>query len=261
MRLLETALDAGITHFDVARSYGDGAAEQALGQIARRRRREMTIVTKAGMAPPTLAGRVARRLGGARSAHRSGLFAPDQVARSVESSLRALATDHIDALLLHECEPEHVTEALILRLGRLISEGKIGAFGIATSSQATDELRRRWPQTWRVVQLADDPSLPLPAGGRSIFVTHSVVSGARLRERCSPAAELAIRAAMERNRSGVVLFSSCNPQHIQKNALLAERVMCPALAGSAVATCTGSADNQLRQARPLPRGPALAEAP
>ncbi|HYD73248.1 MAG TPA: aldo/keto reductase, partial [Candidatus Binatia bacterium] len=46
--LVETALDAGIRHIDVARSYGDGRTEALVGELARRRRAQMTIVTKAG---------------------------------------------------------------------------------------------------------------------------------------------------------------------------------------------------------------------
>jgi len=63
LTLLEFALDHGISHFDVARSYGDGRAETVIGALAKRRRREMTIVTKAGLAPPTSWARAARNWG------------------------------------------------------------------------------------------------------------------------------------------------------------------------------------------------------
>src|SRR3954470_5130549 len=52
VRLLETAFDAGVTHFDVARSYGYGEAESAVGEFLARHRGGVTITTKLGIAPP-----------------------------------------------------------------------------------------------------------------------------------------------------------------------------------------------------------------
>src|SRR5262245_58942461 len=53
VELLEAALDSGVSHVDTAPLYGWGEAEPLLGELARRRRSEMTIVTKVGLAPPT----------------------------------------------------------------------------------------------------------------------------------------------------------------------------------------------------------------
>src|SRR3954466_15030358 len=44
-RLLEAAFDAGISHFDTARSYGYGEAESALGDFIRGRREQVTVAT------------------------------------------------------------------------------------------------------------------------------------------------------------------------------------------------------------------------
>src|SRR3954447_9867374 len=51
LRLLETAFDAGITHFDVARSYGYYEAEPVLGEMIIARRDQVTM-SKAGILPP-----------------------------------------------------------------------------------------------------------------------------------------------------------------------------------------------------------------
>src|ERR1039457_4268717 len=52
--LLGTALDAGITHFDTARMYGEGLAERELGRFLKGNRRQVTIATKFGI--PAVSG-------------------------------------------------------------------------------------------------------------------------------------------------------------------------------------------------------------
>ena len=53
LRLLETAFEEGITHFDTAPLYGHGLAESLLGRFARSRRDALTITTKFGLVPKT----------------------------------------------------------------------------------------------------------------------------------------------------------------------------------------------------------------
>jgi hypothetical protein len=78
--LVRYAVDAGITHFDTAESYGDGASERTLGRALAGRRDRCTITTK------TLA---------AATASRASLM------EGLEASLRRLATDHVDVHLNH----------------------------------------------------------------------------------------------------------------------------------------------------------------
>src|SRR5436190_22196949 len=52
LRLLEVAYDAGITHFDTARSYGYGEAESVVGDFLARSRDNLTVTTKLGIVPP-----------------------------------------------------------------------------------------------------------------------------------------------------------------------------------------------------------------
>ncbi|MFN9548418.1 MAG: aldo/keto reductase [Cyanobacteriota bacterium] len=54
LRLLETAFDAGIRHFDTAPLYGLGLAEEVLGRFARGRRQQITLTTKFGLVPPAI---------------------------------------------------------------------------------------------------------------------------------------------------------------------------------------------------------------
>ena len=121
LRLVETAIDCGVTYFDTARLYGYGRAEHILGQLTAAKRSKLIIATKAGILPPklSLVRRLVRR--GVRLAHqgaptlrdyvsepaapplRSGIFEPRAFQNSVDASLRALRTDCVDILLLHEC--------------------------------------------------------------------------------------------------------------------------------------------------------------
>src|SRR6266851_5491872 len=52
LKLLETAYDAGIRHFDVAPRYGYGEAESCLGEFLEHHRGQITVTTKYGIAPP-----------------------------------------------------------------------------------------------------------------------------------------------------------------------------------------------------------------
>ena len=52
LKLLETAYDAGIRHFDVAPMYGYGEAESCLGEFLQRHPGQITITTKYGIPPP-----------------------------------------------------------------------------------------------------------------------------------------------------------------------------------------------------------------
>ena len=52
LRLLESAFDAGIRHFDTARYYGYGEAEGILGSFLKSCREQLTVTTKFGIDPP-----------------------------------------------------------------------------------------------------------------------------------------------------------------------------------------------------------------
>ncbi|MGW1680438.1 aldo/keto reductase [Saccharopolyspora sp. NPDC002376] len=118
--VVDTALDAGITFFDVADVYGSprGRSEELLGQALSGRREQAIIATKFGMDMqggngPDFTARGSRRY----------------VRRAVESSLRRLATDWIDLYQLHR--PDRLTplEETLSVLDDLVREGKIRYVG------------------------------------------------------------------------------------------------------------------------------------
>jgi D-threo-aldose 1-dehydrogenase len=268
VRLLEVAHESGITHFDTARSYGYGEAESAVGTFLAGHRDDVTVTTKLGMTAPRggralsvakALARVAtrrapglRRLAGsgARQLGQAGRFEPGEARTSLETSLRALATETVDILLLHECRPADLeTDGLVDFLEDTVREGKVRYVGIATDADSTRAILSERPALAHVVQVAHnavDPTLErLPDLARRAVVTHSAVRPAleRLTEPLRDAARgeewskalgvdcsnrdalgrLLLAYALQSNPHGVVLFASANEERIRSNAALVDR--------------------------------------
>src|SRR5690606_6922044 len=84
--VVDAAIDAGVTFFDTADTYGGTDSEPFLGRVLAGRRERVVLATKFG-------GKIDdARPGGAR---------PEYVRRAVEDSLRRLRVDHIDLYQLH----------------------------------------------------------------------------------------------------------------------------------------------------------------
>jgi aryl-alcohol dehydrogenase-like predicted oxidoreductase len=113
-RVVDAAIDAGITLFDTADIYGeDGASERLLGRALGSRRRDVVVATKFGMAID------AQR----RGAH------PDYVRSACEASLRRLGTDHIDLYQLHEPDPDVPIAETLGALDELVRGGEVRELG------------------------------------------------------------------------------------------------------------------------------------
>jgi len=131
--LFDASLAAGITFFDHADIYGDGAAHgcearfaEALG-LTSAQRDEIVLQTKAGIV-------------------KDGPyfdFSYEHIIEAVDGSLAALHTDHIDVFLLHRpdalVEPEEVARAF----DELADAGKVRYFGVSNHTPAQIELLKR----------------------------------------------------------------------------------------------------------------------
>ena len=100
------AADRGITWFDTAPTYGNGASEMLLGRVLRERREAIAIATKVGP----------------RADPRT----------SLEASLRRLDSDYVDLLQLHEALPGW--EAQLEQLHELQEQGKARAIGLCNAT-------------------------------------------------------------------------------------------------------------------------------
>jgi aryl-alcohol dehydrogenase-like predicted oxidoreductase len=174
LKLLESAYDAGIRHFDVAPMYGYGEAESCLGDFLQNRRGQITVTTKYGIAPPkksaiiklgrSLAGPIVKQLPSlkqrlaqaANAATRNSerpIFTAAQAKACLDQSLLALRTDHIDLWLLHEATAADLRDDTLLSLLEAeVKKGTIGAFGIGSSADKIPALLATQPAYCRTLQ-------------------------------------------------------------------------------------------------------------
>jgi len=203
-RLLEAALAAGIRHVDTAPLYGDGSAEASVGRFVARHRDEVTVTAKVGLLPPRggRAAAVLRRLGGG-AARRVG---PADARGSLERTLRALRTDRVDLLLLHEIPSGQLDEWRAF-LTDAVARGEARATGIATTPEASAQILAAGDADFpAVVQVA--VGTPVPSERAAIF--HSVFAHGST-----------IAAALAAHPRAVVLFASTQPERVAANATLA----------------------------------------
>lgn len=119
--VVDAAIDDGITLFDTADAYADGASEELLGRALGPRREDVIVATKFGM--------------GDHDAEHFGAHGGRRyVRRAVEASLRRLGTDYIDLYQLHRPDPITPIEETLQAMGELVAEGKVRYLGSSNLS-------------------------------------------------------------------------------------------------------------------------------
>ncbi len=137
-RLIDICLEAGLTLFDTADVYSDGASETILGEALAGRRNEALISTKLGLPMgdgPLQAGTSRLRL-----------------IEGIEAALKRLRTDHIDLLQLHAFDAGTPVDEVLKALDDLVGAGKLRYVGASNfagwqmmkSLAASD--RHGWPR-------------------------------------------------------------------------------------------------------------------
>ncbi|HZT97007.1 MAG TPA: aldo/keto reductase [Chloroflexota bacterium] len=119
-RVVDAAIDCGITFFDTADVYGSGQSEEFLGAALQERRDRVVIATK--FRSPM--GEGPYQQGGSR------LY----IRRAVERSLARLQTDYIDLYQMHAPDPLTPIEETLSTLDDLIHEGKVRYAGSSNFS-------------------------------------------------------------------------------------------------------------------------------
>jgi aryl-alcohol dehydrogenase-like predicted oxidoreductase len=115
-RVVDRALECGITLFDTADIYGNrGGSEEQLGEILGSRRKDIVLATKFGMPMDDDAAKAR----GSRA----------YIVEAVEGSLRRLRTDWIDLYQYHTPDPETPIEETLRALDELVRSGKVRAIG------------------------------------------------------------------------------------------------------------------------------------
>ena len=126
-RVVQAALDAGVTLFDTAALYGFGKNETLVGRVLKAHRHEITLCTKGGMAAVQFPDGLKRVINGR----------PEAIRLNCEDSLRRLQTDVIDLYYLHRWDKQVPIEDSVGALGDLVREGKVRAIGLSEVSAAT----------------------------------------------------------------------------------------------------------------------------
>jgi aryl-alcohol dehydrogenase-like predicted oxidoreductase len=118
---IRAALDVGIDWIDTAPFYGWGRAEEIVGEAVQGRRNQVSILTKCG---------TVRRGDGTWGDDGS----PAAVRADLAASLRRLRTDHVDALQLHDPDPDVPVEETVGAMAELVAEGTVRAIGLSNHS-------------------------------------------------------------------------------------------------------------------------------
>ena len=135
-KMVHTAFDLGITHFDLANNYGNpynGSAEENFGRILdgmRSYRDEMCISTKAGY-------EMWQGPYGDRNGSRKYLTA------SLDQSLKRMKLDYVDIFYHHVFDPDTPLEETALALDNSVKQGKALYVGISNyNKDQTEEIMK-----------------------------------------------------------------------------------------------------------------------
>lgn len=126
-KVIDTAIESGVTFFDTADRYGKGQSEDFLGRALGKRRDQIILATKFGMEMEK----------GQQGA------SPKYVLEAVDASLRRLRTDRIDLYQLHQPDPKTPITDTLGALDELVRAGKVreigcSNFSVAQIREATD---------------------------------------------------------------------------------------------------------------------------
>ena len=117
-KLLNRALDLGVTFLDTAAIYGLGQSERLIQRHVMHRKSEFTLASKCVMDAPDGKTRV---LDGS----------PAAITATLDRALERLQTDHIDLYYLHRPDRNVPIEESVGALARAVEAGKIGAIGLS----------------------------------------------------------------------------------------------------------------------------------
>ncbi|WP_423068422.1 aldo/keto reductase [Devosia sp. CN2-171] len=237
-RVVQTALEYGITVFDTANIYGQGDSERELGRLLAAWP-EVTIVTKVGKQFPRWAQRVSllkplarlvaqlspagrRVVLARRSSATAYTLDPSQLAVEVDRSRQRLNRDTLDGLLLHGPSPEHMNDPRLQdELARIRDKGWARHVGVSVEDLAGMASAVQLPHI-TLVQIsaadlagAQQSGLLQQAHARGIGVMVREVLRSRAPDQ---SVAQAIAAASEPPSVTTVVVGTTNPAHLAEIA-------------------------------------------
>jgi aryl-alcohol dehydrogenase-like predicted oxidoreductase len=126
LKVLDRAIELGVTFWDTADMYGPYLNEELVGKALKKHRNAVTLATKFGIVRDP-----------ADPAKRSINGKPGYVRTAVEGSLRRLGIDTIDLYYLHRRDPDTPIEDTVGAMADLVQQGKIRGIGLSEVSEAT----------------------------------------------------------------------------------------------------------------------------
>ena len=147
-RMVDIAIDAGVTLFDTADIYDFGTSEAILGRALAGRRERVVVATKVGnaMSEDPLHRGLSRRW----------------IIESCEASLRRLGTEYIDLYQMHRPDPDVALDETLAALDELVRSGKVRSVGTSTfSTHQLAEARASADQLSLTVPCSEQPPYSL----------------------------------------------------------------------------------------------------
>ncbi len=135
--MIHLCLENKITTFDHADIYGDYTTEAEFGKAlssSKIDRQKIQLISKCGIQMVT---------NNRKNTVKHYEYSKEYIIWSVENSLRNLATDYLDVLLLHRPSPLMQANEIAEAVEKLKSEGKIIDFGLSNFTASQTELIRQ----------------------------------------------------------------------------------------------------------------------
>ena len=136
IKAIQASIDAGVSLIDTAPAYGQGIAEEIVGNAIEGRRDQVVLATKCGIVWHTQKGNHFFDYDGA-PVHR--YLGKDAIIYEVEQSLKRLRTDYIDHYITHWQDPTTPIAETMEALETLKAQGKIRSIG--ASNTTPDDVR------------------------------------------------------------------------------------------------------------------------
>jgi aryl-alcohol dehydrogenase-like predicted oxidoreductase len=132
-RIIDRAIERGVTLFDTANAYADGEGERILGRALAGRRDRALVASKVGLS--RIGGEVSGLI---RAGGRSEGLSRRRILEACDETLSRLGMDHVDVYYLHVPDRETPTEESLGAIAELLRAGKIRAW--ASSNYASWQL-------------------------------------------------------------------------------------------------------------------------
>src|SRR3954447_17734337 len=129
IKLIDKAVERGITFFDTAEVYGPYANEELVGEALARCKGKVIIATKFGWAPAN-----ENEVNGRWNALNSR---PEHIKKVVEGSLKRLRVEIIDLYYQHRVDPNVPIEEVAGTVKELIQQGKVKYWGLSEAGAQT----------------------------------------------------------------------------------------------------------------------------